>query len=171
MSREENMKRTLLSMLSQRGYKDINDSSTQYLIATKKNKNICVFLEVVAKLNTAEIQKYINMLNTMGSNHCILVYKTNTPSVKNIIKEANNIGLEIELFTEDELQYNITEHVLVPTHKALNKRDCKEFKDKHGSQVPVLLRTDPICRFYNFRKGSIIKVTRRNGFVAYRIVK
>lgn len=165
------VKTTLLDMLRQRGYKDINDTSPQYMIATKKDKNICVFMEIVPKLNTQEIQTYINMLNNMGMNHCILIYNTTTPSVKNIIKESSNIGLEIELFTEDELQYNITEHILVPKHKALNKRECKDFKSTYGTKFPVLLRSDPICRFYNFKKGSVIKVTRSNGIVGYRIVK
>ena len=77
----------------------------------------------------------------------------------------------IELFNVDDLQFNITKHILVPLHKKLNKEECKEFKEQYGSSIPVLLKSDPVCRFYNFQKGDIIQITRRNSFVSYRIVR
>ena len=79
-----------------------------------------------------------------------------------------------ELFEENELQYNITKHYLVPKHELLfekGSKGAKEFKEKYSDKFPIILKTDPISRFYGFNKGDIIKVTRKGDVVMYRIVK
>ena len=105
--------------------------------------------------------------------HCIIVYKDNaTPVAKKIVSDSNE--MVIELFNEDELKYNITKHYLVPLHELVvfeNNEEYDIFKKKYGNNLPVILKTDPVARFYGFKKGDIIKVTRKNGYIAYRIVK
>ena len=36
---------------------------------------------------------------------------------------------------------------------------------------PVLLSTDPVSRYFNFKKGDIIKIIRKYDIITYRIVK
>ena len=93
-------------------------------------------------------------------------------AAKKVIEEAND--LIIELFQEEELQYNITKHYLVPKHELSYPKGTKiskDFKDKYGDKFPVLLKTDPVARFYGYNKGDIIKITRKGGYVTYRFVK
>jgi len=119
-----------------------------------------------------KIELHISLIQKININHCILLYEgAPTPAVKNVINTISDIGIMIELFNVDDLQFNITKHILVPLHKKLNKEECKEFKEQYGSSIPVLLKSDPVCRFYNFQKGDIIQITRRNSFVSYRIVR
>ena len=80
---------------------------------------------------------------------------------------------EFELFDHKELMYNITKHVLVPLHRLLTfENEEKEiiFKEKF-KKICTIQKTDPVAKFYNFKKGDIIEVKRQNGYVAYRIVK
>ena len=109
----------------------------------------------------------------MDVHHCLIVYKDNvTPVAKKIIEEIKE--LKIELFHQDELQYNITKHYLVPKHELIYKKGTAEysnFKDKYTDKFPIILKSDPISRFYAYEKGDIIKVTRKNGYVMYRIVR
>jgi len=79
--------------------------------------------------------------------------------------------MNIELFQADDLQFNITQHKLVPKHIRMNKEEMKDFREKYGTNIPILLRTDAVSRFYDFAKGEIIKIIRRDGFVSYRIVR
>ena len=79
--------------------------------------------------------------------------------------------MRIELFPLESLRYNITKHRLVPKHTQLSKSESKKFKDAYGVKIPILLRTDPIVRFYDFQKGSVIKIERPYGLISYRIVK
>ena len=77
----------------------------------------------------------------------------------------------IELFEHKTLRYNITKHRLVPKHTALSKKASHQFKEKYGTKIPILLRTDPIVQFYNFQRGDIIRIDRQDGFVTFRIIK
>ena len=80
-------------------------------------------------------------------------------------------NITFELFSLDNLQYNITKHRYVRPHIKLTKSEQEEFRQKMGTDIPLLLKTDPICRFYNFEKGDIIKIIRKDNFISYRIVK
>ena len=164
---------TCLDMLEQRGYIIIDHDEDRILAAKNDTEQMCVFLTDSDKFNVDSIQEYISMMKKMDVHHCIIVYKDNvTPVAKKIIEETKE--LKIELFHQDELQYNITKHYLVPKHEILYKKGTAEysnFKDKYSDKFPIIMKSDPISRFYGYEKGDIIKVTRKNGYVMYRIVR
>jgi DNA-directed RNA polymerase I, II, and III subunit RPABC1 len=102
--------------------------------------------------------------------HAIVVFNDSvTPMAQKVVDELE--GLRIELFQMNSLRYNITKHRLVPKHIPLTKGEMKAFKEEFGTKIPILLHSDPIVRFYDFQRGDIIKVERKNGFICYRIVK
>ena len=113
------------------------------------------------------------MIKKMDIWHCLIVYKDSaTPIAKKVVDDSQEI--RIELFNEDELQYNLTKHYLVPDHKLIYKsktKKCEEFKKKYTDKFPTLLKTDPVSRFYGYEKGDIIQITRKDSYVTYRIVK
>lgn len=170
--RNKNVIIILNEMFKQRGYTDIEEKDDK-LFATKENgDNICAFYSVIEKLNVTEIHNHISILQKSEINHGIIVYDgVPTPAVKNVISNAFDIKLNIELFCCDDLQFNITKHILVPKHIKLFREESKEFKNKYGTSIPILLRSDPISRFYDYSKGDIIKIIRKNGFISYRIVR
>ena len=92
-----------------------------------------------------------------------------TSSAKKVI--SNLPTITFELFALDDLQYNITNHIYARPHIKLTPSEYAEFVQKMGQDIPVLQKNDPMCRFYNFDKGDIIKIIRKNDFVSYRIVK
>lgn len=168
---------TCMEMITQRGY-EIVDRDDERILAIKPDKQqMCVFVSPQSyKFNVETIQEYISMMKTMDLTHSIIVSKDNaTPIAKKIIEESPD--LHMELFNVDELQYNITTHYLVPKHELAFKKGSKEyllFKKKYNNMMdnlPVILKTDPVSRFYAFQKGDVIKITRPNGMVTYRIVK
>ena len=168
---------TCMDMIEQRGYK-IVDRDDERILAIKPDKQqMCVFVSPSSyKFNVETIQEYISMMKKMELTHSIIVSKDNaTPIAKKIIEESPD--LHMELFNVDELQYNITKHYLVPKHELAYRKGTKEFllfKKKHNNMTdnfPVILKTDPVARFYAFQKGDIIKIIRPNGMITYRIVK
>ena len=156
-------------MFQERGY-EIIEQDDERILANKDDKTqICAFIpKIMSKFNVEKIQEYISILKKMDVWHCLIVYKdTATPIAKKVVEESKDII--IELFNEDELQYNITKHFLVPKHVLKYKKTDKQAKE--FQKYPILLKTDPISRFYGFDKGDIIEITRKNGYVTYRIVK
>lgn len=173
MNRLEKVREIICEMFSQRGYKDIDSEDEERITAVKENdETVCAFTKIIEKLNVSEIHMYISILQKEKINHGLIVFDgVPTPAVKNVIGNTPNLDINIELFDVNDLQFNITKHKLVPTHIRLDKEEAKEFKSKYGTDIPVILRNDPISRFYDFSKGDIVKVIRRNGFVSYRIVR
>lgn len=175
ISRSKKIKETLLEMLNQRCYTNLHyDHELNRISALKSDgvNTIYVFTSIIEKLNNDEIHSYIGILQEEKVKHAILVYEgTPTPAVKAVISNLPDLDINIELFHADDLQFNITKHELVPKHEKLSQIQAKEFKAQYGSNIPTLLRTDAIVRFYDFHKGEIIKITRKNGAISYRIVK
>lgn len=162
-----------IEMIIQRNY-EIIDKDDERILAKKPDGNLmCIFLTNSSKFNVDSIQEYILMMRKMNLWHSIIVYKDNvTPVAKKIISDTKDF--KIELFQEEELQYNITKHYLVPSHSIYGKKDSKEsieFKKKYSDNFPVILKSDPVSRFYAYEKGDVIKITRSNGYVTFRIVK
>jgi len=161
-------------MCIQRNYEIVEEDDERILAIKEDGNQICAFIpSLMTKFNVDRIQEYISMIKKMDIWHCIIVYKDSaTPIAKKIVDDSQEII--IELFNEDELQYNITKHYLVPEHKLIHKSKSKggeEFKKKYTDKFPTLLKIDPISRFYGYEKGDVIQITRKDSYVTYRIVK
>ncbi len=159
------------NMILARKYKYIKEEDNIMLFSKNNKSFICLFLIMFDKLDVSNVKNIINTLNNKNLNHAIIIYKTDTTSyAKKII---NNIKKEfvIETFFEKNLLYDITKHRLVPKHIELSNEESKKFIKDYGKKFPVILKTDPICKYYNFKKGNIIKIIRNNNYIIYRIVK
>ena len=164
---------TVIDMITQRGYKITKSEEDKIIVTNSIGENIIVFTVAVVKLNVDTVKEYISILHKMEMKHCIVIYIDNVTSMTKKLIE-NSVDIKIEIFTQEELQYNITKHRLVPKHIRLSQKDTKEFKNVYGFKLPTILRTDPVSRFYDFNRGDIIKIIRINEkdkFVTYRIVK
>lgn len=152
-------------------YKD--DSKMQdiiYCIKARKDDNIIlVFINDDDKLNIQGIKDKISIMNKEGSSRCIIIYKSSvTSSAK---KSLETLEYEFELFALHELQLNITRHRLVPRHSKVLTSEKEELDKKYKGKLPILLHTDPISRYYSYKKGDYIRITRKDGTIMYRVVK
>ena len=165
----ENALQTCLEMFQQRGYNVIDYDDDRINAIKQDGKPICAFMAETPKFNVNRVQEYIAFMSELQIHHGIIVYKDNaTPMAKKVIN--NSLDIIIELFTEEELQYNITKHRLVPKHEKLSSKEAIKFVEKFGKNFPIIQLSDPISRFYGYKRGDIIKVTRKNEII-FRIVK
>lgn len=163
--------KTLREMLHQRGY-SIDEENKENIFATKPCGNkVCVFLGVEPKLNVESFKSHVERLNKLKIHHGIIVFQEITPSTNKHIRDTAELKLTIETFYDRELMCNITKHSLVPKHIKLSDDDAETFKKKWGTKFPVLSHSDPVAKFYAFKKGDIVEVTRRNGYITHRIVR
>lgn len=168
---------TLTEMVNQREYKIIVKEDDRIIGCKTNGDKIVVFLEPVIKFNVDRFKEYVGKLEQLNSSsprreytEGIVIYiDCVTPTGKRMIKESFDVHLQ--LFSIDEIQFNITKHRLVPTHIKLEEKESKEFKKKFGLKHPAILTTDPVSRFYGYKRGDVVKIVRSNGFITYRIVK
>jgi DNA-directed RNA polymerase subunit H (RpoH/RPB5) len=186
-----NSKNVVREMLSQRSYSIVDEgydesSEEKYYVITAKKCNgsiVKVFFTNIDKFNTECVQYFTKKLHSLAITHCIILYNNSITSSANkmilnipvlsstISKDTKLKKIQLEMFKYDELQFNITKHELQPSFRALTNKESNIFKKKYGSKFPKFLPTDPIVKFYNFQAGSVIEITRNNGYITYRIVK
>ena len=161
---------TCNDMLNDRGFVYTEMIEDQYKIYEKDSHKLVVIISQSDKLNIDYMKEYIKLLSDNDIKSCIIAYNNDiTPSAKKVVE--NLFQYSIELFTLNELQYNITKHRLYNKHEKLDKEQRSKFVEKYGTKVPVILEKDPVARYFNFKKGNIIRVTRKGDIIVYRIVK
>jgi len=158
----EKAKNTIKEIICDRKYTNFQDMNN-YI----KTDQVLIYFCDDSKITINHIKDFVSKLSTDDFDHGIFIYPdTITSSAK---KAIELIDKKIELFEIAELQYNITKHRLVPKHQKLEGEEYMSMKTKYGSKLPYILTKDPVCRYYDFKKGDIIKINR-NGNVAYRFV-
>jgi len=70
-----------------------------------------------------------------------------------------------EVFHLNELQYNVTKHVLVDPHQVVHDQDEKKeilrkFNIQKFEHLPLILSTDAVVRFIGGKPGDLIRITR-----------
>ena len=165
------IKITCKEMIIQRGY-EIHTEEDYCLIGLNTlGEQIYIILLSTPKFNIEKLTEYMNILKHAEIRHGIIIYRDNATPVARKMIQNNNNTIHIELFKEEELLYNITKHSLVPIHEYLSDKDTLIFKKTFGVKIPIILTTDAIVRFYNFKKGSIIRIIRKDQYISYRIVR
>lgn len=111
----------------------------------------------------------------IGYHKIIVVKNINTKSGQNIMSNYS----ETELFLENEFMINLVDCTLVPKYEVLDKETddfknfCEEYQCKKRN-IPKLYSTDPMARYYNLKKGDIVRIIRpseTSGYSSsYRIV-
>jgi DNA-directed RNA polymerases I, II, and III subunit RPABC1 len=170
---EKNVK-VCVEMLEQRGYRDIRNvddiDSVRFLAVKQNGETIAVFFNDSQKFDTKGMKEIINTMNDLTIKHAIVIYKDSiTPATRSTLFQT--IDLNIELFSAEDMYTNPTKHRYVSKHEVLSDEEAQVFKKKYGVKIPVILLSDPIARFYGYKRGDIVRVIRRNGFISYRIVK
>lgn len=157
-------------MLEQRDYKITGIEETLLTADKPDGEGLAVFLIVnELKLRIDPVKDHMNRMSDMNIQHAIIIYNEGiTPFVNNFIEQSKK--MRIELFSLEDLQYNITKHRLQPQFKRLTSDETLAFKKKYGTKFPIMKRSDPIARFYDYHYGNIIRIERKNGYISYRIV-
>lgn len=165
---------TLKIMFEKRNYTNIREEKNILIgeieeneIEENEKEIVIAVLEGIEKLKKDNINSYINIASEFKSNHIILYYYNIVPTVFEICKTKKD--LKVELFEISNLQFDITEYFFQPKFEKLNKENFKQY-NLNKDTLSIILETDPISRFYNYKKGDLIKITRRDGSITIKII-
>lgn len=170
-------------MLSDRNYKDVPDMSAVIHSALDLHGNfpdseklsfhvfkdvarkhrVDVIFEFSDKITNKETQNLISTIQSQELKHVILIIEnTITPPALATFK-AGMYGLTVEFFYISDLQYDITKHSYVPFHVVCDKVTKDDLLDLYGctlGQLPKILTTDPMCKWYGVQPGTIFMIIR-----------
>lgn len=195
--------KTCLEMARDRGYvinnnyNSINYAEFKYLLQDK-NHNIDIICDT-NKINESKILyiKFIpgirikpssikevfeeikNKINSNKELELTIILK-NEPNNSILKLQHDDSYGKIQILWCKKLQFNITKHELVPKHTKLNDDDSNKLLERYSLQskfqLPILLRDDPVSKYYNFQNGDIIKITNtktshNEKYIFYRCVR
>ncbi|BFG20415.1 DNA-directed RNA polymerase V subunit 5C [Prunus yedoensis var. nudiflora] len=181
-------RRTAMEMLSDRGC-DVSDSDLSLSLTEFHSQfgpnpdlqqlSICVSLRstpskkiVVIFCGTEEIRKqtmcgiYAGLPNKENIHRLILVLQSKMNSYAR--KELEKYPFKVETFHICDLLVNITKHALKPKLEILTAEEKNKLLRKYkleDKQLPQMLETDGIARYYGLEKGKVVKVTYRGGVI------
>ena len=71
-----------------------------------------------------------------------------------------------EIFWYKQLTFNVSKHNLVPKHELLHPDEHRIIKRDYllnsPNQLPTILNTDPVAKYYGMYSGDICRITRHN---------
>lgn len=124
--------------------------------------------------SVSKTSNIVDFLNTHKKYHNIIIVKELSKKADQVIK-SNYPNTEV--FLEENLLINIVDHDLVPKHEILTKEEAETFYEKYNCKkrnMPKILTSDPVARYYNMKIGDICRIIRpseTSGYtVTYRLV-
>lgn len=159
----------LAQMMRDRGVADWRPSTADETVFLADQ--ILIYFCPNEKFNIESVKYLVYQLNHHRRRHGIVVYHNLiTSSARKAIDHLHDFV--IEMFESREVLYNPTRHRLYCPHLRLEKDAVRaELPHLQLSNLPILLRTDMIARYFHFLKGDVIRIERKNGSIAYRLVK
>ena len=135
-----------------------------------------VFFPREDKVTAQSIAKFMTKLNESNVYHCIIIVKgVLTPQALKAKDEFTSV-MQFEIFHEQELYVDITEHELVPPHSIMTDEQKKELLKRYRikeTQLPKIRRDDAVARYMGLRAGQVVKIVRASEtagrYVTYRV--
>lgn len=155
-----------MNMLRRRGYVHLVENVVpEYLKMTDhKDDPIMVFFIEHTKVKI-EIVKMIISKAKFVYNVIVVHAKPLTPDA-NYTLSFNKL-YHFETFTFDEMMYDPI--AIVPTHRLYTAEPHHNNKLNEINKLPIILSTDLIVRYFDFKRGSIIEIDDE-GYISYRRV-
>ncbi len=116
------------------------------------------------QLGNANIGELIQKMDSYKCRNAIIITPLELSSpAKKKIKEL--LTYNINVFLESEMSYDPTEHYLTPKHRLLTVNEQRDFLAKNNinlEQIPIMLSSDMIARYYGYLPGQVIEIIRMN---------
>jgi len=196
------MVKTTLEMLKDRGYRvdeelmnsefddfiltygspiDLSKLNKDLIYENEANEKIMVFYELKSKITKELILEISRQIQNNSLKRFILVVHKSLHSASSM-KRINQFNAKkdslIEVFTHQQLLFNITRHILVPKHVPLTPEQKAEVLATYKiteDKIPVMFVTDPVAKYFGVKAGTVMEITRNpetsGRYVTYRLVQ
>lgn len=175
-----NVRKTLYEMLTDRGYDRIEEDTYDSVVAynTTTEDRALVYFVYDHKVSVKRMKSIKDIIDAGERYTClILVYKSAITAFAKQFIVTDVKDLNVQMFSESELSFNITKHELVPKHEILSPEERKDTLKKYRTTLkhfPMMLSSDPVARYYGALPGTMMRITRKSPtageYILYRVV-
>jgi len=161
-------------------YVSKNSYLSMTMRAWKEDQLILAFFPPEIKLRIAAVREICEYAKECRVSHYIIVCNDQITSFTKThiahYKTDNNV--KIETISIPQLQFNVTEHEMVPPYRLLSPSEKQAVLDKYmvtEKQLPGILLADPVAKYYGARIGQVFEITKASSlgffYLTYRIVR
>ncbi|KAK4688622.1 DNA-directed RNA polymerases I, II, and III subunit RPABC1, partial [Tremellales sp. Uapishka_1] len=154
------------------------DRTAMAFHADDPETNDRIYVQFCADKNVSKqaMKTFITTLDSQHAKRGILIWSEKmSPAARKTLQEMQ-IEYHLEDFPESDLLVNITRHFLVPKHQIMKPEDkaalIKRYRLK-DTQLPRIMVTDPVARYYGMKRGQVMKIERSSEtagrYITYRI--
>lgn len=159
MLHDRGIQTTNLNRLSKKEIQTIVNSRHIFSIATSHDDSIVIIYDLSPKFKWSDTKKYLESLENEPK--LVLFVLKNASDLRKI----GSIDIEHQDFSLNELQFNRSHHILVPKHELITDESeinkiFEACQIQKGSQLPLILKSDPMAKYLNAKPGNVVKVTR-----------
>lgn len=137
----------------------------------KRKKKIYITYYLAKTLRPQNVQEIIDDLFnleevlTKEDTLMIIVKEEMNETLINLLKHIwEQDGILIVIQNIKRLQYNILEHILVPSHRVLTQDEYQNIKERYNiindTQFPEISRFDPVAQIIGIRPGQVCEIIR-----------
>ena len=177
------------TMLSGTASKNVSNIAPLDIIFEGDNKLIVKFI-INQKLRVTNLQ---NLIEDIISNNfppeqrkegdtLILITndKINNSSFDEFLEtQYQKNKIFVQVFWIETIMRDITKHILVPQHNIISEEEKEDLLTRYNitsyTQLPIILKNDPVAKFYGAKRGDVFKVTRASEtageYISYRYVQ
>jgi DNA-directed RNA polymerase subunit H (RpoH/RPB5) len=123
-------------------------------------KNKIILKIIHQKLQSNQKSNFITQLIQKNEAvHIIIIVDEVHPRIIEQLQKYTNL----EIFLTRELLIHLLDHELVPQHIELSEEESNLVLEQYNinkQQLPKILSSDPVVRYYNFKVGTICKILR-----------
>jgi len=162
----------LRQMMIDRGWTGWADGQTSDVyIVSNSSSSMMIYLCRMEKFNIESVKYMIYQLQLHKLKHALVVFQSIiTSSARKAIEHLQDYM--IEMFEKKEVSFHLTHHRFFCPHVRVPPKEvARELNNVDTHCLPVLLRTDVVSRYYYFSRGDVVRIHRKNGSIAYRLVK
>lgn len=146
------------TMITNRGY-EITERIDRGFIAEKKEDIILVIYPNNPKLNMDTFKNILAYMSSESITNALIIYNKAVTSTVNSPPDKN-----IQFMSYKDLTINKVDHFLVPKYEL-----CTDNIPYKRNELPAITHDEAICRYYNFKKGDIIKIIKDKS-IEYKII-
>lgn len=118
----------------------------------------------------------VQRLAERDENDIVLIVPANASSKPNVSSAAKSaislLDKNIQTFCVRDVMINITKHCRVPKHELVSPEEEKSLHTIYGPKTKYnhICPTDAVVRYYGWKRGQIVKITRPGNRIIYRTV-
>lgn len=148
----------------------LNDDTLLFIDKETQSPIILIFIQQ-EKVGVDVLKHYITKCMNSNVKHYILIYQSHMTTMS--IKIINNFfDTCIEYYPLKNYLYDVTKSRYYIHHEKINNEQEKnEIKSTFGSKLPIILSSDPIVKYYGFKKKDVLRIHRKDNEIFYREVK